>query len=123
MFDSFIKLVIGDIDEKRAYGRFKRRVKALPNDYRFAFRKIQHYIYSIGFPGSDMAVFTNLLDLFEASAAEGRPLLEVTGPNLGQFSNELLRASSEGKDALREKLNKDVQERLGKGGKADHGLY
>lgn len=48
MLDSIIKLIIGDMEEKRAYKQMMKRVDVLPKDYRFAFRKIQHYMFSVG---------------------------------------------------------------------------
>jgi DNA-binding ferritin-like protein (Dps family) len=123
MLDSIIKLIIGDMEEKRAYKQMMKRVDALPKDYRFAFRKIQHYMYSVGAPGGDMTIFTdmtmftNLVDLFEASAAEGRQVLDVIGSDVGKFSDEFMRASVTDTETLQEKLNKDVMERFNKGEK------
>ncbi len=42
MLDSIIKLIIGDLEEKREYKQMMKSVDALPKDYKFAFRKIQH---------------------------------------------------------------------------------
>ena len=39
MLDNFIKLVIGDLNEKREYKKIMKRVNALPKDYSFAFKK------------------------------------------------------------------------------------
>lgn len=48
----FIKLIIGDtegnVEIRRNYKQFMKRVDALPKDYRFAFHKIQHYMFSVG---------------------------------------------------------------------------
>lgn len=57
MFDSIIKLIIGNLDDKRAYKQMMKRVNALPNDYKFAFRKIQHYIYTVGSINADKTIF------------------------------------------------------------------
>ena len=45
MIDNFIKLVIGDLDEKREYKQVMKRVDALPKEYRFALKEIQKYIF------------------------------------------------------------------------------
>ncbi|WP_141501124.1 DUF1048 domain-containing protein [Paenibacillus luteus] len=118
MLDSIIKLLIGDLEEKRVYKQFMKRVDALPKDYRFAFRKIQHYMFSVGPPGGDMTIFTdltmftNLVDLFEESAAEGRQVLDVIGCDVGKFSDEFMRASVTNTETLREKLNKEIMEKF-----------
>ena len=49
MLDSIIKLIIGDLEDKRAYKQMMKRVNALPKDYRFTFHKIQHYMFSVEF--------------------------------------------------------------------------
>ncbi|UVI33341.1 DUF1048 domain-containing protein [Paenibacillus spongiae] len=125
MLDSIIKLIIGDMEEKRAYKQMMKRVDALPKDYRFAFRKIQHYMFTVGPPGGDMTLFTDLtmftdlVDLFEASAAEGRQVLDVIGIDVGKFSDEFMRASvinTENTEKLREKLNKEIMEKFNKEG-------
>lgn len=119
MFDSIIKLIIGALDEKRAYRRMMKRVNALPKDYKFAFRKMQHYMYSVGASGGDVTIFTDvtmftdLVELFETSAAEGRQVLDVIGSDVGKFCDELMRAFIN-TETLREKLNKEVLEKLNK---------
>jgi DNA-binding ferritin-like protein (Dps family) len=114
MLDSIIKLIIGDLEEKRVYKQFMKRVNALPKDYRFAFRKIQHYMFSVGPPGGDMTIFTDLVDLFEASAAEGKQVLDVIGSDVGKFCDEFMRASVTNTETLREKLNKEVMGKFNK---------
>ncbi|AHF10458.1 DUF1048 domain-containing protein [Dehalobacter restrictus] len=123
MLDSFKKLIIGDMEEKRAYKQMMKRVDALPKDYRFAFRKIQHYMYSVGPSGGDMTIFTDLtmftdlVDLFEASAAESRHILDVIGNDVGKFCDEFMRASVANTETLRERINKEVMEKFNKEGR------
>lgn len=42
---------------------------------------------------TDLTMFTDLVDLFEASAAEGREVLDVIGSDVGKFCDEFMRAS------------------------------
>jgi DNA-binding ferritin-like protein (Dps family) len=118
MLDSIIKLIVGDMEEKRAYKQMMKRVDALPKEYRFAFHKIQHYMFTVGPIGGDMKIFTdltmftNLVDLFEESAAEGRQVLDVIGSDVGKFCDEFMRAFVGNTETLREKLNKEVTEKL-----------
>lgn len=105
---SIIELVVGDLGEKRAYRQFMKRVNALPKDYRFAFKKIQHYIYHFSAVSYNMEMFTDLLDLFEASAAEGKAVLDVIGSDVAAFCDELIRAFTNNANTTREKLNQDI---------------
>lgn len=122
MLDSIIKLIIGDMEEKRAYKQMMKRVDALPEDYRYAFRKIQHYMFCVGSPDgdttifTDLSMFTDLVDLFEASAADGRQVLDVTGSDVGRFSDEFMRASATDTGAMRKKINKEIMEKFNKEG-------
>ena len=61
-----------------------------------------------------MTMFTDLVDLFEASAAEGRQVLDVIGSDVGKFCDEFMRASVTNTETLREKLNKEVMEKFNK---------
>ena len=118
MFKSFIKLIIGDLDKKRAYKKLMKRVNALPKDYQFTFRKIQQYMYRVGSPDGDVTIFTDLtmfrdlVDLFETSSAEGRAVLDVIGNDIASFSDDFIRAARENgnqsKDA-RQKLNEEIR--------------
>ena len=67
----FIKKMIGD---KKEYREQMARVEALPEDYRFVFEKIQGYMWNFaGGDGSDMLKTQyELIELFEASAADGK---------------------------------------------------
>ncbi|MCD1260579.1 DUF1048 domain-containing protein [Paenibacillus athensensis] len=123
MLNALIKLLIGDLEQKRGYNRLRKRVKGLPDDYRFAFQKMQRYMYSVGAPGGDMTiftdltVFTDLVDLLEISAAEGKQVLEVTGSDVALFCDEFMRASAARMEGRREKLNQDIADKLKKEGR------
>ncbi len=116
MLDSIVKMVIGDLEEKKEYKQFMMRVDALPKEYSYAFKKIRQYMYSVGSPNGDitiftnMEMFTNLVDLFELSAAEGKSVLDVIGNDVGKFSDEFMRASAGNAETLREKLNREIKE-------------
>ncbi|MEG0152208.1 MAG: DUF1048 domain-containing protein [Cellulosilyticaceae bacterium] len=120
MFDSIIKLIIGDLDDKRAYKQMMKRVDVLPKDYKFAFYKIQNYIYTVGSINADMSIFkdmtmfTDLIDLFEASAVEGRLVIDVIGSNVDSFSDEFMSAYITNEETQREKLNKEIIEKFKK---------
>ena len=123
MIDRFIKLVIGDLEEKKEYRQMMKRVNTLPQEYRFAFKKIQRYMYNIGGINGDMAVFVNfkvfmgLLELFETSVAEGKNVIDITGSDVGSFADEFMAAYSTDTETVHDKLNHEIAEYFNKEGK------
>ncbi|MDR2045378.1 MAG: DUF1048 domain-containing protein [Clostridium sp.] len=119
MFDSILKLMIGDMEAKRGYKQMVKRVDALPEDYRFTFRKIYKYVYTTGAGiGSDggITLFVDLIDFFEASAAEGKQVLDIIGKDVGAFVDELASATASHAEYLRETMNKNITEKFNKNG-------
>lgn len=55
-----------------------------------------------------------LIDLFEAGAAEGRQVLEITGDDVASFADELVANAKTYMVKYREDLNQSIKERLGK---------
>ncbi|MDR1540926.1 MAG: DUF1048 domain-containing protein [Clostridiales bacterium] len=106
-------------ESKREYKRQMARVDALPEDYRFVFKEIQKHMWM--FAGGDgmgmLQIHYDLIDLFEAGAAEGKHVLEITGEDVATFCDELLKNAGTYTEDWREKLNKSVQKKLG--GKSD----
>lgn len=102
-------------EDKQKYREQMTRVKALPEDYQFVFEKMQNYMWSsAGGDGLDMLQTQyDLIDLFEASAKEGRHVLDVTGPDVAEFCDELIRDNKLWTDRLRKKLNQDMKDQLG----------
>ncbi len=121
MLDSIIKTFIGDLEEKREYKQLMKRVDALPDEYRYTFKKIRRYMYSVGAPNGNMSIFTdmtifvNLVELFEASAADGMSVLDVIGADVSSFADELMSVSAGSAGTPQEKLNKEIKEKLGQG--------
>jgi DNA-binding ferritin-like protein (Dps family) len=103
--------------EKRKYRQMQARAKALPKEYTYVFNKIQHYMWMhSGGSGMDMiAIFSDLLDLFETGAAEGKHVLEVTGEDVAEFCDELLRNAKTYTQNWRDDLNRDIKKKVGKG--------
>ena len=106
---------------KREYKEQMARVKALPEDYRYVFEKIQGYMWNhSGGDGMDMlGVQYELIRLFEENAADGKNVLDVTGEDVAAFSDDLLRNSGVKlwTEKWPQKLNRDIAEKLGKGKK------
>ena len=111
----FIELIIGDLESKKEYKAFMKKVNALPKDYAFVFKKIQKYMLNFGY-GFGEEIF-NLYELFEASAAEGKHVLDVTGEDVAAFADELMAISKldgESESILRRNvdLKKEIASRV-----------
>jgi DNA-binding ferritin-like protein (Dps family) len=104
-------------EEKRRYKEMQARVKALPKEHGFVYHKIESYMWNhAGGDGMSMIpVLSDLLELFEAGVADGKGALEVTGPDVAEFCDELLRNTETWTAGWHEKLNRDVMRKLGKG--------
>lgn len=105
---SILEVVLGDLDEKRAYRQKMKRVKALPENYRIAFKKIQKYLYHHGEEGWNMTIFDDLIDLFESSAADRKDLSDVIGNDAAKFCDELILAANTNRNTRRNKLNQEI---------------
>ncbi|MDR0308776.1 MAG: DUF1048 domain-containing protein [Coriobacteriales bacterium] len=80
------------IDGKREWRALVARVKALPPDYQIVYKEIRNYYYKVGPVGltdSD-GILAGIVDLFEAGAASGRAVLEVTGQDIAAFCDGLI---------------------------------
>jgi DNA-binding ferritin-like protein (Dps family) len=106
-----IKKIVGD---KKEYRDQMARAETLPEDYRFVFKKIHGYIWRFaGGDGSDMLkTQRELIDLFEIGAADGRNVLDITGVDVAGFCNDLLRDTKKWTDFYRQKLNRDMLDKI-----------
>ncbi|MGF7011172.1 DNA-binding ferritin-like protein (Dps family) [Lachnospiraceae bacterium PF1-21] len=105
------------LNDKKEYREHMRRVEALPEDYQYVFKKIQDHMwrFAAGSGYDMMKVHYDLIELFEEGAAEGKDVLEITGDDVAAFCDELLKNSETYMENWREKLNRDIHHKLGKG--------
>jgi DNA-binding ferritin-like protein (Dps family) len=105
------------IAEKREYRRQMARVEAMPEDYRFVFKKIQSHMwmFAAGSGYDMMKIHYGLIELFEADVAEGKRILEITGSDVAGFCDELLKNAKTYTEDWRAKLNREIAEKLGEG--------
>ncbi|MPM41629.1 hypothetical protein SDC9_88284 [bioreactor metagenome] len=103
-------------ESKREYKQQMARVDALPEDYQYVFKKIQKHMwmFAAGAGYDMMKIHYGLIDLFEAGAAEGKHVLEITGDDVAGFCEELLRSASTYTENWREALNRDIMKKFGK---------
>ena len=104
--------------DKREYKEGLARIKMLPDDYAFVYKKMTDYMWSNsgGGNGYDMlAIQADLLELFEAGAADGKRVLDITGADVAAFCDELLRNAKTYTGDRRSALNRDIMKKLGNG--------
>lgn len=104
------------IASKREYKQQMARVEALPKDYQYVFKKIQSHMwmFAAGSGYDMMKIHYDLIELFEAGAADGKHVLEITGEDVASFCDELLRSARTYTEDWREALNRDILKKLGK---------
>ncbi len=110
---NILEKVTGDWGEKKRWRATQKRAKNLPADYATAYHEIQKYLWATS--GIEtIAPFESLLDLFEEGAADGRPVLDITGKNVAEFADELAHGEKGYFEKRRAQLNKTLTEKLGK---------
>ena len=109
---SIFEKIIGSFDDKREWKAMKARVKALPSDYRNAYSAIEKYITTCGglSDWEDISrIFGSILDLFEEGAAEGRKITDLTGEDVADFCDELVKDAKTWNNKYRTKLNDTIR--------------
>ncbi|WP_195908979.1 DUF1048 domain-containing protein [Microlunatus sp. Gsoil 973] len=111
MIENFLKKILGD---KKEWRNMEARAKALPRDYQIVYDEIKKYVFKFaGGDGMDMVyLLRDLLGLFETSVADGKRALEVTGDDVAEFCDELLRNANTYTENWHDKLNSSVHKRL-----------
>lgn len=82
------------IEQKRRYRRYRTRTKQLPPSYRTAVEALERYLMTYGAianGGFLVAMLEDLLELFEQSASDGRPVRTVVGEDPVEFAEDFLR--------------------------------
>ena len=103
---SIIDKLVGDIGEKKRFRANEKRAKSLPTEYRDAYEKIRNYLWGTsGVESIDPLV--SLVDLLEEAAADGKKVVDITGPDVAAFADDLVKGERSYRDKEREKLNKN----------------
>ena len=104
--------IIGSLDDKREWRSMEARAKALPSEYRNAYKAIQKYMWTAGGGPTDWKdssrIFVGILDLFEEGAAESKKVTDLTGEDVADFCDELVKDEQTWKDKYRKKLNDTI---------------
>lgn len=113
--NDFINKIIGDIEGKKEWKALETRVKQLPEEYQTVYAEIKNYIWHGGAGVMDPSnTFKQIVERFEEGAANGKNVLDVTGNDVAAFVDELIRDEKTYADGLRDKLNRNITDKLGK---------
>ncbi len=96
----FISKVIG---EKGQWRQYKARGRQLPASYRTALDALERYLTYFGTGGDGTAMYTDLVDMFEQSAANRTPIRQIVGEDPVEFIETFVRNYPKGQWILRER--------------------
>jgi DNA-binding ferritin-like protein (Dps family) len=96
----FISKVIG---EKGQWRQYKARKRQLPANYRPAVDALERYLMYFGTGGGGTAIYEDLVDLFEQSAANLTPIREIVGKDPVEFIEVFVQNYPKGQWIIRER--------------------
>lgn len=100
LISKFISKVIG---EKGQWRQYKARARQLPASYRTAVDALERYLMYFGTGGDGTAIYVDLVDLFEQSAANRIPIRQVVGEDPVEFIETFVRNYPKGEWIIRER--------------------
>ncbi|MER6789388.1 DUF1048 domain-containing protein [Streptomyces sp. NPDC000658] len=96
------------IEGKKQWRAHVARVKALPPDYRIVYQEMQRYLFKVGPTDlSDGRLLPGIVDFFEEGAARGKGVLELIGPDVAAFCDDLIKDSRTYADVYQDSVNGD----------------
>ena len=104
------------IEGKREWRAHMARVIALPQDYQIVYKEIQKYLFKVG-PvelTEGTGLLSGIIDLFEEGAALGKGVLEVTGSDVADFCDDLIKDSKTYADIYQESAAQEVNKAMKK---------
>ena len=82
------------IEGKKQWRAHLARIKALPPDYQIVYKEIQKYLFKVG--PTDLTegnLLSGIVDFFEEGVAAGKGVLELIGPDVAAFCDDLIKDS------------------------------
>lgn len=93
------------IEGKRQWRAHTARVRALPPDYRIVYKEIQRYYFKVGPVGlADGGLLGGIVDFFEEGVASGKGVMELIGPDVAAFCDDLIRDTRTYADVYQESV-------------------
>lgn len=106
--------------EKIDYKVYKKRIHTLPKDYQIVFKEIEAFMwnFALGSGRGMMSVLTDMLELFESGAQEGKNVLNIVGDDVSDFCDGLLKEvqAQTWTGKKKEMLNQSIHRKLEKRG-------
>ena len=97
------------IEGKKQWRAHVARVKALPPDYRIAYKEMQQYFFKVGpVDLGDGTLLTGIVDFFEESAARGTGVRELLGYDVAAFCDGLIQDSRTYADIYQESMLREA---------------
>ncbi|GAA1413227.1 DUF1048 domain-containing protein [Catellatospora coxensis] len=94
------------IEGKRQWRAHVARVKALPPDYQIVYKEMQKYLFKVGpIDLVDGGLLPGIVDFFETGVADGKGVLELIGPDVAAFCDDLIKDSRTYADVYQESIN------------------
>jgi DNA-binding ferritin-like protein (Dps family) len=104
--------------EKIDYKVYKKRIQALPEDYQIVFIEIESFMwnFALGDGRGMMSVLTDMLELFESGAQNGKNVLSIVGDDVSDFCEGLLKEvqAQTWTGKKKEMLNQNIHRKLEK---------
>ncbi|WP_306367828.1 DUF1048 domain-containing protein [Nocardiopsis sp. CC223A] len=95
------------IEGKRQWRAHVARVKALPPDYRIVYKEIQRYYFKVGPVGlAEGDLLSGIVDFFEEGVASGKGVMELIGPDVAAFCDDLIKDTRTYADLYQESVAK-----------------
>ena len=98
------------IEGKKQWRAHLARIKALPPDYQIVYKEIQKYLFKVG--PTDLTegnLLSGIVDFFEEGVAAGKGVLELIGPDVAAFCDDLIKDSRTYADIYQESIAKKTQ--------------
>ncbi|WUJ68029.1 DUF1048 domain-containing protein [Kribbella soli] len=95
------------IEGKKQWRAHLARVKALPPDYQIVYKEIQKYLFKVG--PTDLTegnLLSGIVDFFEEGVAAGQGVIELIGPDVAAFCDDLIKDSRTYADIYQESVAK-----------------
>ena len=114
---SFMEKITGDFAAKKEFKEYRVRGEALPKEYRIAWKEIEKYVWNFsGTMDGSLDMLTDIVTLFETSAADGKKVLDITGDDVANFCDRLIEEwksrtwQGDQKKKFNEKIHKKLEE-------------
>jgi DNA-binding ferritin-like protein (Dps family) len=111
---NIIELLVGNLREKAEYKAAVKLLKSLPEDYQFVYKAIETYMYNATFSEETFRILMDIMESFAVASQDGKPVLSVTGEDVGTFCDNLLNKFhvKDWRDIKREELNKKINNKF-----------